>query len=414
MVDNKVPQIRFKGFEEDISSRKLEDVVLSNTYGPRFNANDYDLNGNVKTIRGTDITISGDILYNQVPLANLDTNLIKSHILGDGDLVMITTADCGLTGIFEDQNDKYICSAYAIKISLNKRLVFPQYFKYFFQTTFAKNEVNKLIRKATVANLPASDVLKLTHKLPSKKEQEKIALFLTSLYKLIEQKEMKHQKLKQFKKAMLDKMFPKNGANVPEIRFDGFSGEWKYKKFGECVLIQRGGSPRPIENYITNNKNGINWIKIGDVSTESRYVTHTKQKIIPEGEKNSRKVLKGDLILSNSMSFGRPYIMAIDGCIHDGWLLIRDERHIFNLEYLLQLLSSDYMLNQYKALASGGVVINLNSELVQSTNVFVPDIKEQTKIGNYFQKLDKQIELQNKEIQKLKNIKKASLDKMFV
>ena len=200
---------------------------------------------------------------------------------------------------------------------------------------------------------------------------------------------------------------------VPKLRFRGFGGEWEVKKFGACVLIQRGGSPRPIENFITNDENGINWIKIGDVSTASRYITKTKQKIIKEGEKHSRNIYKGDLILSNSMSFGRPYIMEIDGCIHDGWLLIRDEKKMFSLEYLLQLLSSDYMINQYKALAAGGVVINLNSELVQSTNVFIPDIKEQTKIGNYFQNLDKLIEQKEKKHQKLGQLKKAMLEKMF-
>ncbi len=204
-----------------------------------------------------------------------------------------------------------------------------------------------------------------------------------------------------------------NKCNIPQIRFKGFSGEWKDEKFGQCTLIQRGGSPRPIENFITKSKNGINWIKIGDVATGSRYITKTKERIIPEGEKHSRKVYKGDLILSNSMSFGRPYIMAIDGCIHDGWLLIRDEKKRFSLEYLLQLLSSEYMLNQYKALASGGVVINLNSELVQSTNVFIPNIKEQTKIGNYFQHLDRLIEEKAKKEDKLKSLKKAMLQKMF-
>lgn len=263
-------------------------------------------------------------------------------------------------------------------------------------------------------NLSAQIIKDLKPYLPKFTEQTKVGNYFQQLDKLIEQKEKKYQKLKQLKQAILDKMFPKNGANTPEIRFKGFSDKWNIKKFGECVLIQRGGSPRPIEKFITQNENGINWIKIGDVSTSSRYITQTKEKIIPEGEKHSRKVLIGDLILSNSMSFGRPYIMAIEGCIHDGWLLIRDEKNMFNLEYLLQLLSSDYMISQYKALASGGVVINLNSELVQSTNVYIPNIDEQIKIGNYFQKLDNQIELQLQEIEKLKNIKKASLTKMFV
>ena len=182
-----VPKLRFKGFIEENRLQKFKEVVLSNTYGPRFNANDYDCNGNVKTIRGTDVTIDGYIKYNQVPTAQLDDKFIKSHILEDGDLVMITTADCGLTGIFEEQNEKYICSAYAVKIALNKSLAYPYYFKYYFQTALAKNEVNKYIRKATVANLPASDILKFSHRLPIKQEQEKIASVLTTVDEKIEQ-----------------------------------------------------------------------------------------------------------------------------------------------------------------------------------------------------------------------------------
>ena len=93
------------------------------------------------------------------------------------------------------------------------------------------------------------------------------------------------------------------------------------------------------------------------------------------------------------MSFGRPYIMAVNGCIHDGWLLIRDNKNLFDTEYLLQLLSSNNMYFQYKSLASGGVVNNLNSELVQSTTALIPPKEEQIKIGKYFAKLDNLITL---------------------
>lgn len=106
--------------------------------------------------------------------------------------------------------------------------------------------------------------------------------------------------------------------------------------------------------------------------------------------------------------------MAIEGCIHDGWLLIRDEKELFNLEYLLQLLSSNFMLEQYRSLASGGVVINLNSDLVQSTSIWLPSKAEQTKIGEYFQSLDHLIALQQQQIKKLENIKQSFLEKMFV
>ena len=160
------------------------------------------------------------------------------------------------------------------------------------------------------------------------------------------------------------------------------------------MTIQRGGSPRPIENFITSDdKIGINWVKIGDVKPGERYIYKTNEKIIPEGVKHSREVFKGDLILSNSMSFGRPYIMGTNGCIHDGWLLIRDDKNLFDKEYLLQVLSSNYMLNQYKKLASGGVVNNLNSELVQNTIILLPKKEEQIKLGNVFQQIDNLITL---------------------
>lgn len=175
-----------------------------------------------------------------------------------------------------------------------------------------------------------------------------------------------------------------------------FCYSWEQRKLGECVLIQRGGSPRPIENYLTKKENGVNWIKIGDVSSDSRYITKTEEKIKPEGVKHSREVKVGDLILSNSMSFGRPYIMAINGCIHDGWLLIRNDKDIFDLEYLLQLFSSDYMYQQYQSLASGGVVNNLNSELVQSTTALIPTKTEQQKIGGLFKQVDNLITLHHR------------------
>ena len=199
----------------------------------------------------------------------------------------------------------------------------------------------------------------------------------------------------------------------PRIRFKGFTEAWEQRKLGESVLIQRGGSPRPIENYLTKKENGVNWIKIGDVSSDSRYITKTEEKIKPEGVKHSREVKVGDLILSNSMSFGRPYIMAINGCIHDGWLLIRNDKDIFDLEYLLQLFSSDYMYQQYQSLASGGVVNNLNSELVQSTTALIPTKMEQQKIGILFKQVDNLITLHQRKYDKLVNVKKSLLEKMF-
>ena len=156
--------------------------------------------------------------------------------------------------------------------------------------------------------------------------------------------------------------------------------DWTYKKLGETCLIERGGSPRPIQQYLTDEDDGLNWIKIGDAVEGSKYITSTKEKIKPEGLKKTRFVHKGDFILSNSMSFGKPYILDIDGCIHDGWLVIRDNSDTFNKSFLYYMLSSPNMYQEFRKLAVGGVVNNLNSSIVRNVVVPIPPLAEQERI----------------------------------
>ncbi len=200
----------------------------------------------------------------------------------------------------------------------------------------------------------------------------------------------------------------------PKIRFKGFDDDWEKRKFGDTVIIERGGSPRPIDAYITNDENGLNWVKIGDAPEQGNYITKTAEKIRLEGLKKTREVHPGDFILSNSMSFGRLYIMAIDGYIHDGWLLIRDEGKKYDLKFLCQMLGTSQMLAQYKVMVAGSTVNNLNKELVGNTEVKVPSIEEQRKIGEYFSHLDNLITLHQRKCDELKKLKKYMLQNMFV
>ena len=199
----------------------------------------------------------------------------------------------------------------------------------------------------------------------------------------------------------------------PALRFKGFTDPWEQRKFSELVQIERGGSPRPIDDFITDAPNGLNWVKIGDAPTQGNYITKTAEKIRPEGLSKTREVHPGDLILSNSMSFGKPYIMGIDGCIHDGWLLIRNTYGVFDLTFLCHLLGTPQMLSQYRSLAAGSTVNNLNKELVGNTVVTIPSITEQRVLGDYLEQLDNLITLHQRKYEKLVNIKKSMLDKMF-
>ena len=202
-------------------------------------------------------------------------------------------------------------------------------------------------------------------------------------------------------------------SNVPNIRFKGFSDPWEQRKFSDLVLIERGGSPRPINDFITDAPDGVNWVKIGDAPLQGHYIMKTSEKIRPEGLSKTREVHPGDLILSNSMSFGKPYIMGIDGCIHDGWLLIRNTNNIFNLNFLCHLLGTPQMLDQYRALAAGSTVHNLNKELVGNTIVTIPNIKEQERLGQYLEKIDNLITLHQRKCDETKELKKYMLQKLF-
>ena len=228
---------------------------------------------------------------------------------------------------------------------------------------------------------------------PVLEEQELIASFFDRLDSLITLHQRKYDKLCVLKKSMLDKMFPKGGSLYPEIRFAGFTDPWEQRKLSELVEIERGGSPRPIERYITDDPCGLNWVKIGDAPELGRYITQTAEKIKPEGLAKTRQVYPGDLVLSNSMSFGRPYIMAIKGCIHDGWLLIRDAQKHFDPIFLCHMLGAPQMLNQYRMFAAGSTVNNLNKELVGKAIVPLPSKDEQREIGIVLDRLDSLITL---------------------
>lgn len=188
---------------------------------------------------------------------------------------------------------------------------------------------------------------------------------------------------------------------------------WEYKKLGEVCTIERGGSPRPITNYITDSEDGINWIKIGDAQEGSKYITSTKEKIKPEGIKKSRFVHKGDFILSNSMSFGRPYILKVDGCIHDGWLVIHDNNEVFIKDYLYYILSSPIVYAKFSQLAVGGVVNNLNSSLVRKVAIPLPPKSTQLAIVSELDKINELIRLKKEQLKDLDKLAQSIFYEMF-
>ena len=157
---------------------------------------------------------------------------------------------------------------------------------------------------------------------------------------------------------------------------------------GDVLDVVRGGSPRPIQSYLTTSRAGLNWIKIGDVPPDGKYITSTAQKILPTGLSKTRQVYPGDFILSNSMSFGRPYILQIEGCIHDGWLRLSDTRGIWDTEFLYHLLRSESVQAQFREGAGGSTVKNLNSEIVRRVRVNLPTRQAQVETVGVISKVE--------------------------
>jgi len=164
--------------------------------------------------------------------------------------------------------------------------------------------------------------------------------------------------------------------------------DWPLATLGDVFEIARGGSPRPIDSYITDDPSGINWIMISYASQGSKYISKTKKRIRPEGAQRSRRVQPGDFLLTNSMSFGRPYIMRASGCIHDGWLVLSPRRNNVDADFFYYLLGSKTVYAEFERRAAGLTVKNLNIDSVKGVTVPIPPLLEQRRIATVLDHAD--------------------------
>lgn len=192
------------------------------------------------------------------------------------------------------------------------------------------------------------------------------------------------ERIKAEKKKLIEEKKIKKEKPLAEITEDEMPFEipegWVWVRLQELALVARGGSPRPIKEYLTEANNGINWIKIGDTEKGGKFITQCAEKIKPEGVSKSRMVHSGDFLLTNSMSFGRPYITKVDGCIHDGWLVISQYINTYVQDFLYYLLSSPFAFSQFCDKTAGAVVQNLNKDKVAESLFPLPPLSEQRRI----------------------------------
>ena len=271
--------------------------------------------------------------------------------------------------------------------------------------------------QSTVLSLRLPILQDFPIEIPKKpEEQQKIASCLSSLDELIAAHNDKLDALKDHKKGLLQNLFPQEGETVPKVRFPEFEedGEWELKPFSKFIKLYRGSSPRPIREYLTKEETGVNWIKIGDTSSITDFVIRSvSEKITPKGAEKSRRVKKGELILANSMSYGSTYLLEVEGCIYDGWFVLREYEEHFDKQFLLQLLNSEYTQGQYKRFAAGGIVQNISSEIVYSITLSKTSKEEQQKIASCLSAVDELITAQQDKIEQLQQHKKGLMQGLF-
>lgn len=204
---------------------------------------------------------------------------------------------------------------------------------------------------------------------------------------------------------------------IIEDQLAEFYSSYPVRRIGDVLAVARGGSPRPIAAFLTSSSDGVNWVKISDATASRKYIYETVEKIKPEGVSRSRLVTSGDFLLSNSMSFGRPYIMRTTGCIHDGWLVLSDREKQFDEDYLFQLFSSRRLYSEFSRRAQGSTVSNLNSALVSDVSIPVPPIKVQkgfaTQVGEIEADVSRLAELTTIKASKLKDLRASALAAAF-
>jgi type I restriction enzyme S subunit len=267
----------------------------------------------------------------------------------------------------------------------------------------------------TVVHLYPHQLYELQLAIPTLPEQQRIADCLTSLDELLAAQARKVEALKAHKKGLMQQLFPQESETQPRLRFPEFrdAREWAQQTLGVLSEVVRGGSPRPIEGYMTTSANGLNWLKIGDVDKEAKFVTQTAEKVRQEALNKTRVVNPGDLILSNSMSFGRPYILQIKTCIHDGWIAITKLSDKSDRDFLYYLISAPGSQAYFVDNAAGSGVLNLNADIIKALPVCFPSIPEQRRIADCLSSLDDLIAAESTKLSDLKTHKKGLMQQLF-
>ena len=405
----KVPSIRFAGFTDPWEQRKLGDVASSFDYGLNAAATEYD--GQNKYLRITDIDDETHEFSKSdltTPLADLAMS--ADYLLKESDLLFARTgASVGKTYLYRQFDGMVYFAGFLIRARIGEGAD-PEFAYQATLTDAYKKYVAITSQRSGQPGVNAQEYADYQLMLPSKTEQQQIGMTLRSLDDLITLHQRKYDKLVVFKKSMLEKMFPKDGESVPEIRFAGFTDPWEQRELVDIAEIVGGGTPD------TNNSNywdgDIDWYAPAELGNNI-YAESSTRKITQAGfDSCSTKMLPADktILFTSRAGIGNTAILRHSACTNQGFqsLVIGDADVYFVYSM------SERIKKWAEEKASGSTFLEISGRQLETMPVNLPSLVEQQAIGSFFSRLDDLITLHQRKLELLQNIKKSLLDKMFV
>lgn len=388
MTNKNKPEIRFPGFTEEWEQRKLGELTDEFKSGYSIKAENIFDKGEYPVYGGNGIRGFTDTF---------------NH---DGEFALIGRQGA-LSGNMNFSTDKAYFTEHAIAVRANN--MNDTRFLYFL---LCKLQLGRWVTQSAQPGLAVGTLVEIRTQVPGKaKEQQKIGNFFKQLDDTIALHQRELELLKETKKGFLQKMFPKEGEKVPEIRFPGFTEEWEQRKLGELANIVRGASPRPIQDpKWFDTESDVGWLRISDVTEQDGRIHYLKQRISKLGQEKTRVLTEPHLLLSIAATVGKPVVNYVKTGVHDGFLIFLNP--IFEREFIFQWL--EMFRPKWQKYGQPGSQVNLNSELVRNQEISLPSGKEQQKIGAFFKQFDDIIALHQRELDLLKETKKGFLQKLFV
>lgn len=315
-------------------------------------------------LRITDINDDGTI--NFLDLKSVDDEDSNKYLLKENDIVFARTGNStGRSYFYQKEHGDFVYAGFLIKFSIDPQKVNPKILKYYTHSQEYYNWVKSFDTGGTRGNINAKTFGDMPISLPKRCVQDKIVGILSALDSKIENNNKINANLEAQAEALFKSWFvdftPFKDQPFVDSELGPIPQGWKVGKLGDYVEIKRGGSPRPIQKFLTSQ--GLNWLKISDAtSTQSPFIFNIKEKIIIDGLKKTVFLKAGSLVLSNSATPCIPKFLSIDSCIHDGWLYFPHSQLPKNYLYLFFKL----MRNNLVSKANGSVFLNLKTDIVKN------------------------------------------------